>query len=68
MTLKLFRYLLIFRFVDPLTWSNFGSTFRHIWTASAFKGAFGERLYVANIQRHVGNSLGWLEVMRRETR
>ena len=32
-----------------------------------FKGAFGERLYAVNVQRHVGNNLAWLEVMRRET-
>ena len=30
-------------------------------------GAFGERLYAVNVQRHVGNNLAWLEVMRRET-
>ena len=35
--------------------------------ASAFKGAFGERLFGVNVQRHVGNNLAWLEVMRRET-
>ena len=32
-----------------------------------FPGAFGERLYAVNVQRHVGNNLAWLEVMRRET-
>ena len=54
------------RFIDPLTWSTFGEVFRHVWTAGAFKGAFGERLYATNIQRHVGNNVAWLEVMRRE--
>ena len=33
----------------------------------SFIGAFGERLYAVNVQRHVGNNLAWLEVMRRET-
>lgn len=55
------------RFVDTLTWANYGEIFSHVWAASAFKGAFGERLYAVNVQRHVGNSLAWLEVMRRET-
>lgn len=55
------------RFVDSLTWANYGEVFSHIWAASAYKGAFGERLYAVNVQRHVGNNLAWLEVMRRET-
>lgn len=55
------------RFVDPLTWNSFGQVFTHVWTASAYKGAFGERLYATNIQRHVGNHLAWQEVMRRES-
>lgn len=55
------------RFVDPITWNNYGIVFQHVWTASAFKGAFGERLYTTNMGRHVGNSLSWLEVMRRES-
>ncbi len=56
------------RFIDPLTWAQFASVFDHMWVASAFKGAFGERLYGANVARHLGNSLGWLEVMMRESR
>ena len=55
------------RFIDPLVWSSLGEVFRHVWTASAFKGAFGERLHAVNIQRHVGNNLAWLEVMKRES-
>jgi len=54
------------RFVDPTTWNAFAAVFPHVWAASAFKGAFGERLYMVNVQRHVGNNMGWLEVMRRE--
>ena len=38
------------RFVDPLAWAGIGEAFRHVWTASAFKGAFGERLYAVNVQ------------------
>jgi len=55
------------RFVDPLAWAGIGEAFRHVWTASAFKGAFGERLYAVNVQRHVANNLAWLDVMRRES-
>ena len=56
------------RFIDSMTWTTYGSVFEHVWSASAFKGAFGERQYAVNIQRHVINHLSWLEVMRRETR
>ena len=57
------------RFVDPLAWAGLGEAFRHVWTASAFKGAFGERLYAVNVQvcmlsftlskmcSHFGNSI-----------
>ena len=38
-----------------------------MWAASAFKGAFGEQLYIVNVARHVYNHVAWLEVMRRET-
>lgn len=55
------------RFIDPVAWSSFGEVFSHVWTAGAYKGAFGERLYLANIQRHVANNNAWTEVMRRET-
>ena len=55
------------RFIDPVAWASFADVFPHVWTAGAFKGAFGERLYLANIQRHINNNLAWTEVMRRET-
>ena len=45
------------RFVDSLTWANYGEVFNHIWAASAYKGAFGERLYAVNVQRHVGKDV-----------
>ena len=28
------------RFVDSLTWANYGEVFSHIWAASAYKGTF----------------------------
>ncbi|CAB4056413.1 HEX [Lepeophtheirus salmonis] len=55
------------RFVDSATWTNYAEVFKYVWTASAFKGAFGERMFMVNIQRHVGNHLSWLEVMWRES-
>ena len=39
-------------FIDKSTWSAYGSTFEHVWAASAFKGAFGERLFMPNVFRH----------------
>ena len=39
-------------FIDKSTWSSYGSTFENVWAASAFKGAFGERLFMPNVQRH----------------
>ena len=43
------------RFVEPPTWSNFGAVFSNVWAASAFKGAFGERMFSVNVQRHAAN-------------
>lgn len=36
------------------------------WTASAFKGAFGETFYVPNVKRHLENNLNWLSLMSTE--
>jgi len=55
------------RFVDSLAWRMYAQVFSGVWTASAFKGAFGEKEYVPDIQRHLQNQLSWLEVMQRET-
>ena len=55
------------RFVEPVAWSSYASVFEHVWAASAFKGAYGERLFSVNIQRHVANHVSWLEVMNRES-
>ena len=45
------------RFVDASIWTTFGIAFDNIWTASAFKGAFGERLFSVNVQRHAANQV-----------
>lgn len=39
-------------FIEGSTWSTYSSQFDYIWGASAFKGAFGERIFMPNILRH----------------
>lgn len=53
----------IYRFVQVQVWEKYGAVFRTAWAASAFKGAFGEQLYVPDARRHLENNLRWLEVM-----
>ncbi|KAF7269591.1 hypothetical protein GWI33_017368 [Rhynchophorus ferrugineus] len=53
----------IYRFVQPPIWDKYSAVFKTAWTASAFKGAFGETLYIPNGRRHLENNLRWLEVM-----
>jgi len=55
------------RFVEPGVWRTYADIFTGLWTASAFKGAFGERLYSVNMYRHFQNQLAWLDVMYRES-
>ncbi|KAK7790047.1 hypothetical protein R5R35_008251 [Gryllus longicercus] len=56
----------VYRFVPTMVWEKYASVFPHIWSASAFKGAFGETLYIPNVKRHLENNLRWLEVMTAE--
>lgn len=56
----------VYRFVPHSVWDKYASVFPRIWTASAFKGAFGETLYIPNVKRHLENNLRWLEVMSNE--
>ncbi|CAG9773073.1 unnamed protein product [Ceutorhynchus assimilis] len=53
----------IYRFVQPTIWDKYAGVFKTAWTASAFKGAFGETLYIPNARRHLENNLRWLDVM-----
>ena len=39
-------------FIDAPIWSSYSANFEYMWAASAFKGAFGERLFIPNILRH----------------
>ncbi|KAB7497051.1 Hexosaminidase D [Armadillidium nasatum] len=57
----------VYRFVQPSTWSKFAEVFPTAWTASAFKGAFGEQSTVPNVQRHLDNNQNWLDVMASES-
>jgi hypothetical protein len=45
------------RFVDSVTWATYSQVFEYVWSASAFKGAFGERMFSVNIQRHAANQV-----------
>eukprot|EP00093_Oithona_nana_P001598 01598.XXX_3514_877_1 [CDS] Oithona nana genome sequencing. len=54
-------------FIDGSTWASYSANFEYIWAASAFKGAFGERLFMPNILRHYRNNLAWLDIMERES-
>ncbi|XP_069678922.1 hexosaminidase D-like [Periplaneta americana] len=56
----------VYRFVPSMVWDKFAAVFPYVWSASAFKGAFGETLYIPNVKRHLENNLRWLEVMSAE--
>lgn len=57
----------IYRFVQPQIWEKYSAVFKSAWTASAFKGAFGESLYIPDARRHLENNLRWLEVMAQQS-
>nr|XP_022912510.1 hexosaminidase D-like [Onthophagus taurus] len=56
----------IYHFVAPQIWEKYAIVFKTAWTASAFKGAFGETLYVPEARRHLENNLRWMEVMAQQ--
>lgn len=56
----------VYRFVQPPIWDKYGAVFKTAWAASAFKGAFGETLFVPDSKRHLENNLRWLEVMSQQ--
>lgn len=57
----------IYRFVQPQVWEKYAAVFKTAWTASAFKGAFGETLYIPDARRHLENNLRWLDVMTQQS-
>lgn len=52
--------------IDARLWRKYGLVFRHAWAASAFKGAFGERLLLPDLERHEANHAAWMGVVARE--
>lgn len=53
----------VYRFVPQTVWEKYQAIFPYAWTASAFKGAFGETYYIPNVKRHLENNLNWLTLM-----
>ncbi|RWS06838.1 hypothetical protein B4U79_08355 [Dinothrombium tinctorium] len=58
----------IYRFIPYPTWMTYAEVFPNLWTASAFKGAFGETLMVPNVKMHLENNEAWLEAMKEQHR
>ncbi|KAH8338967.1 hypothetical protein KR074_010000, partial [Drosophila pseudoananassae] len=56
----------IYRFIPPQLWDTYAKIFPSAWTASAFKGAFGESLLVPPLQHHLENNIRWLAVIAKE--
>lgn len=56
----------IYRFVQSPVWDKYAAVFKTAWTASAFKGAFGETLYVPDARRHLENNLRWIDIMSQQ--
>ncbi|GAB6020255.1 hypothetical protein CHUAL_002973 [Chamberlinius hualienensis] len=56
----------VYRFIPHEIWTTYGEVFPYIWSASAFKGAFGEQLVVPPVKTHLENNLAWLDVMSHE--
>lgn len=56
----------VYRFVTSQMWDKYATIFPTAWTASAFKGAFGETLVIPPARRHLENNLKWLAVIQSE--
>lgn len=56
----------VYRFIPHDIWAMYGEVFPYVWSASAFKGAFGETLIAPPVKRHLENNLAWLDVMAKE--
>ncbi|GIY13692.1 hexosaminidase D [Caerostris darwini] len=53
----------VYLFLPNSLWEKYSSIFPYMWTASAFKGAFGETLTIPDAKRHLENNKAWLTVM-----
>ncbi|CAK9290267.1 unnamed protein product [Gordionus sp. m RMFG-2023] len=49
--------------IPPHIFDKNFATFRHIWAASAFKGATGENVQITDISYHLDNNYDWINVM-----
>lgn len=58
----------VYRFIPYNVWLMYSEVFPFIWSASAFKGAFGETLTIPNVKMHLENNEAWLEVMDEQQR
>ncbi|CAG0924188.1 unnamed protein product [Notodromas monacha] len=76
--LKLLRTSQIGNFVEPVIWvygtrftdvfptdlwTTYAKAFSDIWTAGAFKGAFGAAEFAPNVYKHLVNALTWQSVL-----
>lgn len=53
----------VYLFLPDSLWEKYSQVFPSMWTASAYKGAFGETLTVPDAKRHLENNRAWLTVM-----
>ncbi|GBL87937.1 Hexosaminidase D [Araneus ventricosus] len=53
----------VYLFLPSSLWEKYSQVFPYMWSASAFKGAFGETLTVPDAKRHLENNRAWLQVM-----
>jgi len=44
-------------------WKKYSEIFPHIWIASAFKGATGQKQFITNIDVHLRNHKAWLSLI-----
>lgn len=56
----------IHKFIQPHLWDKYSRIFPTAWAASAFKGAFGERLMIPPMQKHLENNMKWLAIIAKE--
>ena len=56
----------VYRFFPSYNWDKLSKVFDSVWTAGAFKGAHGPTLAVPPIEKHLTNTLNWLNVMKTE--
>ena len=56
----------VYQFMPTYNWDKLAEVFDTAWTASAFKGAHGPTLSVPPMEKHIANTLAWINVMKNE--